>query len=59
MELVKSLFRYLDAKKIAVDIKEFEYNFNSHPDFPSLLALGDTFIFLMLRMQLLGLKQVK
>lgn len=45
MSTIKSLFNYLEAEDIHVDKEEFDFQFNSHPDFPSLLALSDTLTF--------------
>ncbi|TXD82435.1 hypothetical protein ESY86_14410 [Subsaximicrobium wynnwilliamsii] len=45
MELLRPLFQYLDAENIALDNDEFEFQFNSHPDYPSLLAISDTLKF--------------
>tara|TARA_R110002096_G_scaffold42475_6_gene114654 strand:+ start:16911 stop:18548 length:1638 start_codon:yes stop_codon:yes gene_type:complete len=45
MDPLKPLFKYLDAEQIHLDKEEFEFQFNSHPDFPSLLALSDTLNF--------------
>jgi uncharacterized membrane protein len=39
------LFKYLGKKNISIDKKEFSYQFNSHPDYPSLLAISDTLSF--------------
>ncbi|HXJ99700.1 MAG TPA: vitamin K epoxide reductase family protein, partial [Gelidibacter sp.] len=45
MNLLKTLFQYLDVENIPMDKEEFEFQFNSHPDYPSLLALSDTLKF--------------
>lgn len=45
MELIKPLFKYLDSENIQIDKNEFEYQLNSHPDYPSLLAISDTLSF--------------
>lgn len=45
MSTIKSLFNYLESEEIYVDKDEFDFQFNSHPDFPSLLALSDTLTF--------------
>lgn len=45
MNQLESLFKYLKAENISLDKNEFEYQFNSHPDFPSLLAISDTLSF--------------
>ncbi|GGK10958.1 hypothetical protein GCM10007962_01310 [Yeosuana aromativorans] len=45
MDSLKTLFYYLEAENISVDKEEFDFQFNSHPDYPSLLALNDTLKF--------------
>lgn len=45
MDQLKPLFNYLDAEHIQLDKEEFDFQFNSHPDYPSLLALSDTLKF--------------
>jgi len=45
MSTIKSLFNYLEAEEIHIDRAEFDFQFNSHPDFPTLLALSDTLTF--------------
>ena len=45
MNHLKALFQYLDAENISLDKEEFDFQFNSHPDHPSLLALSDTLKF--------------
>src|SRR5690606_14762724 len=45
MDSLKALFLYLESENISVDKQEFEFQFNSHPDYPSLLALSDTLRF--------------
>lgn len=45
MDQLKPLFNYLDAENINLDREEFNFQFNSHPDYPSLLALSDTLNF--------------
>src|SRR5690606_681513 len=45
MNSLKTLFQYLDAEAISLDKEEFNFQFNSHPDYPSLLALSDTLSF--------------
>ncbi|NCP05178.1 MAG: thioredoxin domain-containing protein [Flavobacteriales bacterium] len=45
MNPLKTLLQYLDAEKISIDKEEFDFQFNSHPDYPSLLALCDTLTF--------------
>ena len=39
------LFQYLEKEKIAIDKKEFEFQIQSHPDYPSLLSIADTLSF--------------
>jgi len=39
------LFSYLEKEHIAIDKSEFIFQFQSHPDFPSLLAISDTLHF--------------
>jgi len=39
------LFKYLSDKEIRLDNEEFDFQFKSHPDYPSLLALSDTLTF--------------
>jgi uncharacterized membrane protein len=45
MSTLKSLFNYLEAEGISLDKDEFDFQFNSHPDSPTLLALSDTLTF--------------
>jgi hypothetical protein len=45
MEVTKLLFKYLDTESVSIDKKEFRFQFKSHPDHPSLLALSDTLKF--------------
>lgn len=39
------LFTYLKQHNIAIDENEFDFQFKSHPDYPSLLAISDTLNF--------------
>lgn len=39
------LFQYLEKENITIDKKEFEFQIQSHPDYPSLLAIADTLSF--------------
>lgn len=39
------LFEYLKKEEIIIDESEFEFQIQSHPDFPSLLAISDTLNF--------------
>ncbi len=39
------LFQYLEKEDIAIDEAEFEFQIQSHPDYPSLLAVSDTLSF--------------
>jgi len=40
-----SLFQYLEKEQISIDKAEFEFQMQSHPDYPSLLAISDTLSF--------------
>ncbi len=40
-----TLFQYLEKEKITIDKSEFEFQIQSHPDYPSLLAVADTLSF--------------
>jgi thiol-disulfide isomerase/thioredoxin/uncharacterized membrane protein len=44
-ENLNYLFQYLDKEKIAIDKNEFEFQIQSHPDYPSLLSIADTLRF--------------
>jgi len=39
------LFQYLEKEEITIDKKEFEFQIQSHPDYPSLLSIADTLSF--------------
>ncbi len=39
------LFQYLEKEDINIDKTEFEYQIQSHPDYPSLLSIADTLSF--------------
>ncbi|WP_298547719.1 vitamin K epoxide reductase family protein [uncultured Aquimarina sp.] len=39
------LFKYLKKERIIIDQREFEFQIESHPDYPSLLAIKDTLTF--------------
>lgn len=39
------LFHYLKKKNITIDQKEFDFQVQSHPDYPSLLSISDTLSF--------------
>ncbi len=39
------LFQYLEKESISIDKSEFLFQIQSHPDFPSLLAISDTLSF--------------
>lgn len=41
----KYLFQYLDKEGISINKAEFEYQIQSHPDYPSFLAVSDTLTF--------------
>lgn len=43
------IFRYLNKERIKIDKDEFNLQFNSHPDYPSLLAISDTLRFFNVR----------
>jgi uncharacterized membrane protein len=40
-----TLFQYLEKERITIDKSEFEFQIQSHPDYPSLLAVADTLSF--------------
>ncbi|MEN9655742.1 MAG: hypothetical protein RL311_668, partial [Bacteroidota bacterium] len=40
-----TLFQYLEKEQITIDKSEFEFQMQSHPDYPSLLAISDTLNF--------------
>ena len=40
-----AVFQYLKRLTISIDEAEFEYQFSSHPDYPSLLAVSDALRF--------------
>lgn len=42
---LSELESYLKSQKIFVDIPEFKYQIETHPDYPSLLAISDTLTF--------------
>ncbi|MFV8369601.1 thioredoxin domain-containing protein [Flavobacterium sp. LB2R40] len=39
------LFQYFEKENITIDKKEFEFQIQSHPDYPSLLSIVDTLTF--------------
>lgn len=39
------LFKYLEKEQVTIDKTEFEYQIQSHPEYPSLLAISDTLFF--------------
>ncbi len=39
------LFQYLDKEKIEFDKEEFLFQMQSHPDYPSILAIADALTF--------------
>jgi hypothetical protein len=45
MSHLKPIFDYLNNENIVIDKKEFDFQFKSHPDHPSLLAISDTLNF--------------
>lgn len=38
-------FKYLEKENITIDADEFYFQYESHPDYPSLLSISDTFSF--------------
>lgn len=42
---IENVFKYLKEEGISINQKEFKYQFKSHPDSPSLLAICDTLNF--------------
>lgn len=45
MKTLEVIIQYLNAENIPFDKDEFDYQYNSHPDHPSLLALSDALKF--------------
>lgn len=43
------LFNYLEKEKISFDQSEFEFQIESHPDYPSLLSIADTLSFFKIK----------
>jgi glutaredoxin len=43
------LFNYLKKEKIYIDQTEFEFQIQSHPDYPSLLSIADTLSFFKIK----------
>jgi hypothetical protein len=41
-EELTSLFHYLEKEEISIDKKEFDFQLQSHPDYPSLMSIVDT-----------------
>ena len=39
------LFNYLETENIKIDQEEFTFQVQSHPEYPSLLAISDTLSF--------------
>lgn len=39
------LFQYFEKENVTIDKKEFEFQIQSHPDYPSLLAISETLSF--------------
>lgn len=39
------LYQYLEKEKIVIDKTEFEFQIQSHPNYPTLLSIGDTLTF--------------
>ena len=46
---LKPLFQYLEKEGIQVDKEEFLFQIESHPDYPSVLAIADALIFFNVR----------
>ncbi len=44
-----SLFQYLEKESITIDKFEFEFQVQSHPDYPSILAIADALTFFNIR----------
>ncbi len=44
-----TLFSYLNKEGISLDKSEFEFQIQSHPDYPSLLAISDTLSFFKIK----------
>lgn len=42
LSFVKPVIEYLKKERIPLDVKEFEYQLQSHPGYPSLIAVTDT-----------------
>lgn len=42
---VEACVSYLKSQHIFIDFEEFKYQFSSHPDYPSLLAISYTLAF--------------
>ena len=53
------LFHYLEKEEILLDKPEFLFQVQSHPNYPSLLAISDTLSFFILTMQLYELSLPK
>lgn len=45
IETFNYLYEYIEKEFIILDISEFEFQIQSHPDYPSLLAISDTLNF--------------
>ncbi len=43
--ILKNLFLYFEKEEISFDKNEFEFQFKSHPDYPSVLSIVDTLDF--------------
>lgn len=48
-ENFNQLINYLNSENLKIDKSEFNYQFESHPDSPSLLALSDTLTFFKIK----------
>ena len=43
------LFNYLETENIKIDQEEFTFQVQSHPEYPSLLAISDTLSFFKIK----------
>ncbi len=53
------LFEYLKKEEIIIDEKEFEFQIQSHPDFPSLLAISDTLNFFDIKNEVIRVEKTE
>lgn len=42
---IEAVFLYTQSQNISIDKQEFEFQIETHPDYPSLLAFSDTLNF--------------